>query len=321
MSGDGEVRPTLLCTHCGEALTQPAPAPGYCCGGCAAAADWIRAAGLGDFYRWRQQDGQRVGETLTDFSRWDEPALLAGHLRYEAGACELGLLVDGMRCAACAWLIGKALGREPGVRDVEANALTGRLHLRWDASQTKLSSLLARLASLGFTPSLPGDPDSAEVRRQGRRQALMRLGVALLAAVQAMMFSEALYLDGGREMSIATRDFFRWTSVLVATPVVFYSGWPFLRGFWREIRERAGLSQVAFATLLGMSPATINMYEHGSPIGLKEDCMLRMAALPGAVPMLLRVHGDRLRPRQLPDGWTPGPAPGDPPVQKPNRPR
>ena len=89
----------------------------------------------------------------------------------------------------------------------------------------------------------------------------------------------------------------------------------------REIRERAGLSQVAFATLLGMSPATINMYEHGSPIGLKEDCMLRMAALPGAVPMLLRVHGDRLRPRQLPNGWTPGPAPGDPPVQKPNRPR
>lgn len=87
----------------------------------------------------------------------------------------------------------------------------------------------------------------------------------------------------------------------------------------REIRERAGLSQVAFATLLGMSPATINMYEHGSPIGLKEDCMLRMAALPGAIPMLLRVHGDRLRPRQLPFGWTPGPAPGDPPAQRPKR--
>jgi DNA-binding XRE family transcriptional regulator len=87
----------------------------------------------------------------------------------------------------------------------------------------------------------------------------------------------------------------------------------------REIRERAGLSQVAFATLLGMSPATINMYEHGSPIGLKEDCMLRMAALPGAIPMLLRVHGDRLRPRQLPEGWAPGTAPGDPPVKKPKR--
>ena len=88
----------------------------------------------------------------------------------------------------------------------------------------------------------------------------------------------------------------------------------------KEIRERAGLSQVAFATLLGMSPATINMYEHGSPIGLKEDCMLRMAAMPGAVDMLLRVHGDRLRPRQLPEGWNPGATPGSPPSRPGQRP-
>lgn len=87
----------------------------------------------------------------------------------------------------------------------------------------------------------------------------------------------------------------------------------------KEIRERAGLSQVAFATLLGMSPATINMYEHGSPIGLKEDCMLRMAAMPGAIAMLLRTHGDRLRPRQLPDGWGPGVTPGSPPTKRPGR--
>lgn len=81
----------------------------------------------------------------------------------------------------------------------------------------------------------------------------------------------------------------------------------------RRIRERSGLSQVAFATLLGMSPATINMFEHGSPIAIKEDCMLRMAAMPGAIEMLIRLHGDRLRPRQLPRGWRPGPRPGSAP--------
>ena len=81
----------------------------------------------------------------------------------------------------------------------------------------------------------------------------------------------------------------------------------------QRIRERSGLSQVAFATLLGMSPATINMFEHGSPIAIKEDCMLRMAAMPGAIEMLIRLHGDRLRPRQLPRGWRPGPRPGSAP--------
>ena len=34
------------------------------------------------------------------------------------------------------------------------------------------------------------------------------------------------------------RDFLRWITFLVATPVVFWSGWPFLAGCARELRER-----------------------------------------------------------------------------------
>ncbi len=68
----------------------------------------------------------------------------------------------------------------------------------------------------------------------------------------------------------------------------------------KAIRERAGLSQAAFATLLGMSPATMNLIEKGSPIKVKEDNLLRLCALPGAVRMLLRIRGNRLRPRQRP---------------------
>lgn len=68
----------------------------------------------------------------------------------------------------------------------------------------------------------------------------------------------------------------------------------------REIRERAGLSQVAFATLLGMSPATINRYEMGAPIAIKEDNLLRMAGIPSALRMLMRQRGHLLKPGQRP---------------------
>jgi Cu2+-exporting ATPase len=56
--------------------------------------------------------------------------------------------------------------------------------------------------------------------------------------MQAMMFAEALYLDTRGEMAVATRDFFRWITFLVSTPVVFYSGWPFLEGMANELRAR-----------------------------------------------------------------------------------
>jgi DNA-binding transcriptional regulator YiaG len=68
----------------------------------------------------------------------------------------------------------------------------------------------------------------------------------------------------------------------------------------RAIRERAGLSQVAFATILGMSPATINGIEAGLPMALKEDNLLRMAGIPSALRMLMRQRGHLLKPGQRP---------------------
>jgi putative zinc finger/helix-turn-helix YgiT family protein len=68
----------------------------------------------------------------------------------------------------------------------------------------------------------------------------------------------------------------------------------------KAVRESTGLSQVAFATLLGMSPATIVRYEQGSPHNDKEDVLFRLVALKGAVPMLLKSRGHLLQPGQLP---------------------
>jgi len=68
----------------------------------------------------------------------------------------------------------------------------------------------------------------------------------------------------------------------------------------KAIRERSGLSQVAFATLLGMSPATINRFEMGAPIAIKEDNLIRMAGIPSALRMLLRQRGHLLKPGQRP---------------------
>ena len=68
----------------------------------------------------------------------------------------------------------------------------------------------------------------------------------------------------------------------------------------KAIRERAGLSQVAFATLLGMSPATINRYEMGSPIAIKEDNLIRMTGIPSALRMLMQQRGHLLKPGQRP---------------------
>lgn len=66
----------------------------------------------------------------------------------------------------------------------------------------------------------------------------------------------------------------------------------------RRIRERWGLSQVAFAALLGMSQATINRYEAGSIQQQKEDELIRACDDPTRMRDLLNRQGHLLTERQ-----------------------
>lgn len=196
---------------------------------------------------------------------WDREELLASHARAIDGGREITVLTDGMRCAACAWLIDRALAREGGVLESSANAITGRIRIAWDPEITSLSKPLARLASLGYRPYLATGQAREAARRRERNRDLLRIGLAGIGAMQAMMFAEALYLDTRGEMPLPTRDFFRWITFMVSTPVVFWAGWPFIVGAWNELRgRRLGMDVlIAGSTLLAWAVSTLETVRGG----------------------------------------------------------
>jgi Cu2+-exporting ATPase len=267
--------PRDRCYHCGEALPTAAPqrvfegeSRRFCCNGCAAAAGWIHDAQLGDYYRLRSEEGGRVALLASDLSAWDREEVQQGHAREVPGGREITLVTNGMRCAACAWLIDRALRQEPGILEVSANAITGRIRLLWDPAVTRLSQPLQRLAALGYRPGLARGEAVERARRVERRRWLLRLGLAGLASLQAMMFAEALYFDVRGQMPLPTRDFLRWITFLISTPVVFYAGWPFLEGAWRECRgRRLGMDTlVASGMLLAWGGSVIETLRGGPQV-------------------------------------------------------
>ena len=262
------------CHHCAEPLpaapalrTIAGTARRFCCEGCAAAAEWIQDARLGDYYRLRTAPASRIDEAALDddLSLWDREEIQAEHARGVPGGREITLLTDGMRCAACAWLIDRVLSRQAGVIDSGANAVTGRIRLAWDPSRTSLSAPLRRLAALGYRPYLATGEARERERRRQRNRDLLRIGIAGIGAMQAMMMAEALYLDIHFTMPIPTRDFFRWVTFLLSTPVVFYAGWPFLLGAWRELSQRRlGMDTlISTATLLAWGASVLETVRGG----------------------------------------------------------
>ena len=237
------------CWHCGEPLPADPPqamvagqARAVCCHGCRAAAEWIDKLGLADYYRLRSaapprapdaQAAQRSAQT------WARPELSRHVVRtLDAGHSEALLLVDGIRCAACVWLIERAIGTVAGVESVQVNAAAQRARIVWNPAQTDLAAIFTPFARTGYA-ALPLDSAALDdARRREARAALKRLVVAGFGAMQAMMYASALYLGAFTAMDPATRDAMRWLGLLVATPVVFYSAQPFFAGALRALRAR-----------------------------------------------------------------------------------
>lgn len=263
----------VQCAHCGEPVPPGAPTAVVagvprlvCCPGCAAAAQWIGNAGLDDYYRFRGQSAPRPEGLPPDFAAWLHPDIVKHHVVAAEGGLQLTVLTDAMRCAACAWLVDQALRKLPGVLDASANAVSGRIRFVWDPAQIDLPHVLSRLHTLGFPPYLAGNTAGELARRNARRRDLIRLGVAGLGAMQAMMLAEALYLDTAGQMNLATRDFFRWVTFLVSTPVVFYSGWPFLSGLVRDLRARhLGMDALVGSSILLAYGASLVETVRGGP--------------------------------------------------------
>jgi Cu2+-exporting ATPase len=252
---------TAGCWHCGEPLPPgveivaqvAGESRAMCCHGCRAAAEWIEQLGLVDYYRLRKGTGPSLSPSLFDVASeaFPEDADVSRHLVRDVGEGlrECLLLVEGMHCAACVWLIERALGAMPGVASVQVNAVARRARVVWRADQTGLARIVGALPRLGFRAQPLDAKGLDDARRNESRDALKRLLVAGFGAMQAMMFAPTLLGAHAASLDPATRDLLRWFGFLVATPVVFYSARPFFAGALRSLRlGRLGMDvPVAFA--------------------------------------------------------------------------
>jgi Cu2+-exporting ATPase len=244
--------PAVACFHCSlpvpRGLDLTVTINGHdepmCCYGCQAVARAIVDSGNIAFYRHRTAPSPTGQQLLPDFIRqtqvYDHPEIQKTFVR-TAGEHqrEAALILEGITCAACVWLNERHVSQLPGVLDVQVNYATHRARIRWDDTRIKLSDILQAIHNIGYLAH-PYDPQQQQQAfERERRNQLRRIGIAGVLGMQVMVLSIALYGGEWSGMDAGFRSFFRWIGLLLTTPVLLYSGAPFFRGAWRDLRNRS----------------------------------------------------------------------------------
>lgn len=245
---------TRGCFHCGEAVANDAQwqivfdgqSRPLCCGGCEAVANTIISAGLQAYYRQRSEPdnaGSIVGSLATDLDATLAQAGAYGALQTDSAlqtdgraSDTLDLMIEGMHCGACAWLLEQGLMAQPGVVQASVNLATERARVRIDPGRSDLTRLLKTVARLGFRAAPFESSQLDEQHARFHRVSLQRLFVAGIGMMQVMMVALPAYLTNDGDIETQYANLLRWAALVLTTPVIAYSGWPFFRSAFQNLR-------------------------------------------------------------------------------------
>lgn len=238
------VKASEACTHCGlpvpeEWMREPS-GPNFCCAGCRAVYQAIHANGLEHYYEIRDAGAPTVGLSEVDaYDELDDEKFLDLYCSPDpTGAVRTRFHVEGLHCPACVWLLERAARNLPGVRDVRVDFGRSRLRVIWRPDEIAISEVARRFARLGY-PVRPykSSEQAAQVNREDRRM-LVRIGVSGAVAGNVCLLAIALYSGAFQGIARDHENLFRWASLILSIPAVWFGGGVFFRGAWRGLLAR-----------------------------------------------------------------------------------
>lgn len=287
------------CYHCGQIVADNLHLTArvfgedrsMCCVGCQAVTNAIVQSGSESFYQYRSDTNttpdftidtlpQSVRQELTLF---DNPDVLLDIATQHDDGFDTVLIIEGITCAACGWLIEKQLQRFDGVTSVQLNLSQHKLYISWQQDITALSQIISRIYALGFKAQ-PYTPDAAQQQLQAEQKvAIQRLVLAALGMMQAMMFAVPLYADDWAGIFIKFETYFRFAGLAITTPVIFYSARPFFTACIRDLKSRHLTMDVPVSIAIGGAylASIYSTFTHGDEVYFDSVCMFTFFLLVG----------------------------------------
>jgi len=153
------------------------------------------------------------------------------------GTERLELPLEGMTCSSCANRIERKLNKLDGVQ-ATVNYATEKAAVRFDPAQVSTDDLVGAVQAAGYNARLSqsdgadnaSDLGAVDVEDRHVRDLRQRLVGAAVLSLPLLLISMVPALQF---------EYWQWLALQLATPVVFWAGWPFHRAAWQNLRHGA----------------------------------------------------------------------------------
>lgn len=227
-----------LCYHCGNPITSEKlmrDAHAFCCEGCATVYSLLAENNLTNYYDLNVQPGKRQDKAAGRYDILDDEKVASRMREFQDGnRSKITFQIPAIHCTSCIWLLERLFRIHPAIVHSEVNFPRRELHLTYDHNKIKLSEIGRLLDVLGYAPSLSMADASGENKPKTDRSLWFRLGVSGFCFGNIMLLSFPEYL-GLQDLFIAR--FFGYANIALSLPVVFYSGWIYVRSAWNGLRQ------------------------------------------------------------------------------------
>jgi len=226
----------VACTHCNLTFSEDVMITEndhyFCCNGCQGVYHLLNDEGLGTFYdKLGDTKLQPATQKNDDLEKFDLEGFKHKYIKtLEEDLHEIHLIIEGIHCSACVWLNEKVLHKLDGVLEASINYTNNKAKVVWDPSTVKLSQIIQTIRSIGYN-AYPYDPRLQEERAISTRKTYYtRILVAVFGAMNIMWLAIAHYAGYFSGIEQSFKNILNVAQFILATPVLFYSGWIFFKG-------------------------------------------------------------------------------------------
>ena len=234
----------VKCTHCHLEFSKDVMIVDgehyFCCNGCQGVFHLLSDEGLDSFY-------EKAGATqLTpptqqyeDSSNFNAPAFYDKFVKINKdGFSQVSLVIEGIHCSACVWLNEKALHKMDGVIEANINYTNNKAIIVWADDVVKLSQIIDMIRAIGYN-AFPYDASIQEAHaNKERKEYYLKMSVALFSSMNVMWIAIAQYAGYFSGIAQDMKTILNIGEWVLATPVLFYSGWVFFRGAYYGLKTK-----------------------------------------------------------------------------------